>query len=269
MKQFKNKTVKVLITLLFLLSATLPYAQKKVMLDNFYNNEISPKTNQPYHYLWDDKAFSGFSQLGDIFVQNGAILSTLKDKPTCKNLKNADIFIIVDPDNAKDAVHPNYMDQKTADIIAKWVKNGGVLLLLTNDSSNCELVKFNLLPEKFGIKYNNDLHHPELRGADKSIRNFPSCASTNLPDHPLFRGVSKIFIKEISSMICTKSAKPVFTENGIVFMAEADYGKGYVLAVGDPWLYNEYIDHALLPADFQNKTAAENLVKLLLSKVKK
>ena len=35
------------------------------------------------------------------------------------------------------------MDQKAAKAIAKWVKKGGVLLLLTNDSSNCELVKFN------------------------------------------------------------------------------------------------------------------------------
>ncbi len=269
MKQFKMNTAGVSVAILFLLSASLIYAQKKVTLDNFYNNEISPKTNLPYHYLWEDKAFSGFSQLGDIFVQNGAVLSTLKEKPSCKNLKGTDIFIIVDPDNAKDALHPNYMDKNTAGAIAKWVKNGGVLLLLTNDSSNCELVKFNMLPEKFGIKYNNDLHHPELRGADKSIRNFPSCASANLPDHPLFKGVNKIFIKEISSISCTKPAQPVLSENGYVFMAEATYGKGYVLAVGDPWLYNEYIDHALLPADFQNKTAAENLVKLLLSKTHK
>jgi unsaturated rhamnogalacturonyl hydrolase len=105
-----------------------------------------------------------------------------------------------------------------------------------------------------------------LRGEDKKIRNFPSCASENLPEHPLFDGVKKIFIKEISSINCHKSAKPVLVENGIIFMAEANYGKGYVFAVGDPWLYNEYIDHALLPSDFENKKAAENLVKLLMSK---
>lgn len=266
MKLIKKKTFSLALIVISIFSFTQLNAQKRVMLDNYFNNEISPKTNQPYHYLWDDKAYSGFSQLGDIFLQNGGILSTLKEKPSCKNLKNADVFIIVDPDNAKDAAHPNYMDKKAAEAIAKWVKKGGVLLLLTNDSSNCELVKFNLLPTKFGIKYNNDFHHPELRGADKSIRNFPSCASTNLPNHPLFNGVNKIFIKEISSIICSKPAKPVLAENGIVFMADASYGKGYVLAVGDPWLYNEYIDHALLPADFQNKLAAENLVKLLLSK---
>jgi len=241
-------------------------AQKKVVIDNFFNNEISSKTNQPFHYLWDDVAFSGFSQLGDIFKENGAVLATLKEKPTCKNLKDADIYIIVDPDNYKDAPAPNFMDKKAASAIAKWVKKGGVLLLLTNDSSNCELVKFNLLPSKFGITYNNDLHHPELQGIDKSIRNFQSCASQNLPNHPVFTGVNKIFIKEITSITCQKPAKPVLVEGGKVFMAESSHGKGYVFAVGDPWLYNEYIDHAMLPVHFENKKAAENLVKLLLSK---
>jgi len=41
-------------------------------------------------------------------------------------------------------------------------------------------------------------------------------------------------------------------------------GKGYIFAVGDPWLYNEYIDHWVLPKDFDNLKAAKNLVKLLL-----
>jgi len=251
--------------LLLILSIQL-FSQKTVVIDNFFNNEINAKTNQPFHYLWDDKAFSGFSQLGDIFIENGATLATLKEKPTAKNLKNVDIYIIVDPDNEKDAKNPNYMDKKAATVIAKWVKAGGVLLLLTNDSSNCELVKFNLLPSKFGITYNNDFNHPELRGTDKKNRNFQSCASENLPAHPVFEDVKKIFIKEIASINCKKPAKSVLVENNKIFMAESNYGKGYVFAIGDPWLYNEYIDHALLPADFENKKAAENLVKLLLSK---
>lgn len=245
---------------------TCAKAQKNVVLDNYYNNEIGKKTNQPFHYIWDDLAYSGFSQFGSIFTENGAKLSVLKEKPDCKNLKNADIYIIVDPDHLADNENPNYMDKKAAKAIAQWVKKGGVLLMLTNDSTNCELEKFNLLSTKFGIKYNKDLNHPELRGADKKIRNFQSCASVNLPAHKVFEGVSKIFIKEISSISCTAPALPVLIEGGKVFMAEAAYGKGYVFAVGDPWLYNEYIDHALLPDDFENKKAAQNLVKLLLSK---
>jgi hypothetical protein len=40
------------------------------------------------------------------------------------------------------------------------------------------------------------------------------------------------------------------------------------MAVGDPWLYNEYIDHWLLPESFDNLKAANNLVDLLLKNVK-
>jgi unsaturated rhamnogalacturonyl hydrolase len=94
-------------------------------------------------------------------------------------------------------------------------------------------------------------------------------ASKNFPDHPLFKGVSKIYIKEVSDINLKGNAKSVFTENGKVLIAECKYGKGYVFAIGDPWIYNEYIDHDRLTSDFDNRKAAENLTDLLLSKVKK
>jgi len=54
------------------------------------------------------------------------------------------------------------------------------------------------------------------------------------------------------------------TENGKVLIAEANYGKVYVFAIGDPWIYNEYIDHDRLPIGFENRKAAENLTDYLL-----
>jgi unsaturated rhamnogalacturonyl hydrolase len=42
-----------------------------------------------------------------------------------------------------------------------------------------------------------------------------------------------------------------------------------VLAVGDPWLYNEYIDNHRLPKDFENLKAAENFCIFLLGMSKK
>jgi unsaturated rhamnogalacturonyl hydrolase len=42
-----------------------------------------------------------------------------------------------------------------------------------------------------------------------------------------------------------------------------------VVAIGDPWIYNEYIDHDRLPADFENRKAAENLTDYLLKNAKK
>jgi len=39
-----------------------------------------------------------------------------------------------------------------------------------------------------------------------------------------------------------KPAERYLTEQGHVFMAYARIGLGLVFAVGDPWLYNEYMD---------------------------
>jgi len=50
-------------------------------------------------------------------------------------------------------------------------------------------------------------------------------------------------------------------------MAISKYGKGTVFALGDPWIYNEYIDGRKLPADFDNYEAAVNWVKWLLKQV--
>jgi len=239
------------------------FGQSRVVLDNYYNNEFDAKTGKPFHYIWEDTAMSGFSQLGYLFRQSGAVISTLNEKPSIKNLKEIDVYIIVDPDTKLETDNPNYMDDLAAKAIENWVRKGGVLLMMTNDSKNAELERFNTLAEKFGIHFDNELLHPEKSEQGK-LRNFNSCESINLPDHPLFMGVSKIFLKEIAPISCMKPAKSVLVENGRTIMAESKIGKGYVFAVGDPWLYNEYIDHLVLPNDFDNLKAAKNLVKLLL-----
>ena len=86
----------------------------------------------------------------------------------------------------------------------------------------------------------------------------------NLPDHPVFKGVKKIYMKEVSSISLWNNAKAVLTENNEAYMAETKYGKGFVFAVSDPWIYNEYIDHKYLPEDFDNLKAAYNLCDYLL-----
>jgi hypothetical protein len=77
-------------------------------------------------------------------------------------------------------------------------------------------------------------------------------------------------MKEVAPISLSGNAKSVLTDNesNSIFIAESQFGKGYVLAIGDPWLYNEYIDHWLLPESFENLKAANNLVELLLGKVK-
>ena len=93
-------------------------------------------------------------------------------------------------------------------------------------------------------------------------------AEIKLPDHPIFSRCEKIFIKELAPILLSKGAKEVLKDGdtNAVIIAETKYGKGYVMAIGDPWLYNEYIDHERLPESFENLKAANNLVDLLLKK---
>ncbi len=237
-------------------------AQIVVGLDNWFNNETNAKTKKPFHYLWNDTAFSGYSQWGDMFVSKGATLTTV-GKPTASALGKLSVYIIVDPDTTSETTYPNYLATSDITAIKQWVKRGGVLAVLANDAPNCEFTNLNRLMSEFGMTFNHVTLHPVIN------RDWEMGASTNLPEHPLFEGVSKIYIKEVSDINLSGTAKAVLTENGKVLMAEARYGKGYVFAIGDPWIYNEYIDHALLPESFENKKAAENLTDLLIASVKK
>jgi len=47
------------------------------------------------------------------------------------------------------------------------------------------------------------------------------------------------------------------------------YGKGIVFAVGDPWMYNEYVDGRKLPMEYENYQAAVDLVKWLIKQAHK
>ncbi len=246
--------------LLFL--AQFSFAQV-IGLDHWYNRETNPKTGLPFHYLWTDTANSGYSQWGDLFTKHGASLTTIEHAADSKNLAKLDVYIIVDPDTTTESKSPNYIQPADIKAISSWVKKGGVLVLLANDAPNCEFTHLNQLAKEFGIHFNHVTLHP-VTGKQWDMGAF-----TSFPDHPIFKGVSKIYMKEISSFQLKSPAKPILTENGIVFMAESKVKKGTVIAVGDPWIYNEYIGHAYLPADFQNLKAAENLTGHLLKIARK
>lgn len=252
-----------LFSISMILISTAIFGQKTVGLDNWFNHETSPKTGKIYHYTWDDTAFSGFSELGDIFKSKGAELKMISAKPDSKSMKSIDIYIIVDPDIEKENPQPNYVSESDVKFLQKWVKNGGVLLLMSNDGTNCEFVHFNKLAGAFGLRFNPVILNPVIN------RDWEMGAETNLPNHPLFTSVNKIYMKEVSSITLSDGAKAVLKDKEDIFIAECSYGKGYVLAVGDPWLYNEYIDHALLPASFENLKVANNLVGLLMGKIGK
>lgn len=234
---------------------------KTVLLDNFFNNEfrkdITGKT-ESFHYIWEEWDNNGFGLLGESIRNMGAKTETLKDAPTAANLSKADVYIIVDPDTKKETEKPNFMDPTSVTNIVNWVKNGGVLFLLANDSTNAELDKFNTLSKAFGIEFKKEMKNPVTGNQfDMGMIKIPA---GNL----VFPSGAVTYLKEISTLNLSGEAKAVVEHKGDVIMAISKLGKGTVFAVGDPWLYNEYTDGRRLPANYQNLEAAKELMHWLL-----
>ena len=202
-------------------------------------------------------------QDGEKFLTSrGAKITTIA-KPYTGSFKQISIYIIVDPDTTTESANPMYIYQMILPQSKNGLRKEVFWLYLANDGPNCEFTHLNMLMSQFGMTFNHVTLHPVTGD------NFEMGASTNLPDHPLFKGVKKIYIKEISDINLSGTAKSILTENGKVLIAENKFGKGYVFAIGDPWIYNEYIDHDRLPESFDNRKAAENLTDLLLNYAKK
>ncbi len=238
---------------------------KTVLLDRYFNSEKKKDIGGSmsyWHYAWEDKTNGGFSTFGSVFEKNGAKLSSLDVAPSAANLKNASVYIIVDPDHVRDNPTPNYVSATDVKAISDWVKAGGVLLLMANDSFNCDLQHFNLLGNAFGITF-----------TDKSlnmVKNDVFVQGEVLPGagNPVFKTTQKMYLKEISALQIKSPAKALVIKGNDIIIATAKYGKGSVLAVGDPWLYNEYADGRKLPSEYENYKAGEDLVKWLLNNKK-
>lgn len=236
-----------------------------VTLDYYFNNEYKKNAAGEmtrFHYTWEDKANSGFSVLGEVFTRNGVKLQSLAEAPTKKNLEGTSIYIIVDPDTKKETADPHFINATDIKNISEWVKAGGVLMMMANDSANVELAHFNELAATFGIHFNDDILN-KVTGTQ-----FETGAFYPADGDPLFATARKIYLKELCSLTLSGNAKPLFRANGNTIIATTKYGKGTVLAVGDPWLYNEYCNGRLTP-DFQNDKAADDLVKWLVAQVPK
>ena len=231
-----------------------------VLLDTYYNHEVNPETGQLQHYTWDDTSkLGGYSQFGDLFVRHGYTLSTLDAAPTAERLKRSSVYIIVDPDHEKDNPSPNYMDKQSAKVIARWVRKGGCLLVLANDRENCDLQHINMLTDRFGLHFNDTT----ILQLDVPTKENPR---NTCPLQGLIEGADRMFMRGTSSIRCWKKAKPlVWTPNHDIVIAEAFSGKGKVIAIADPWVYNEYIYHAFLPDNYDNAAAAERIIERIAS----
>ena len=238
---------------------------KTVLLDYYFNHETRMDAGKPirFHYIWEEQDNNGYSFLGNVFHKYGVQTGSLETAPTAENLKGADMYIIVDPDTTSENKTPNYIQPKDIDAIYNWVKAGGVLLLLGNDSPNVEFTHFNQLAAKFGFQFNYDSKNRVIGSQ------FEMGAIKINSGNPVFKTAIKIYIKEYSSQKLGGAAKPVLSQDNNVVVSVAKVGKGTVFAVGDPWFYNEYTDGRKIPKDFENYKAAEDVVRWAIDQTKK
>ncbi|HEY9285856.1 MAG TPA: glycoside hydrolase family 88 protein [Pyrinomonadaceae bacterium] len=242
-----------------------PGRGKRVALDYYFNSEMRKDAAgrlAHWHYTWDELSNPGFSLWGHLFRNYGARTVALKDAPTAANLKSADVYIIVDPDTEKETERPNFIGPAHVAAINDWVRAGGVLVLMGNDAGNAEFEHFNRLAGQFGIRFNEDRRN--LVPND----DFAMGRIVAPEGHPIFKTARNLYLKEISTLGVSAPARAAVTDKGDTVMAVARVGRGTVFAVGDPWLYNEYVDGRKLPAEFDNYEAASDLALWLLQQAK-
>lgn len=235
----------------------------KVLMDGWYNSQKQKNAAGQlveFHYKWNDYSNNGSSIFGHIFRSFGVATDTLYTAPTLENLKKVQFYVIVSPDNLARNPHPHYMNQHEADQIAAWVRQGGTLLLMENDSGNADIPHMDILADRFGLHFNNVLVHHVI-GDDFAMGRI----DVQHP-HPPFTHPQVLYMKDTCSLTLSKGAKALLLSHGVILMASSKYGKGFVVAVTDPWLYNEYTDgrKPKMPSVYDNFAGGREWVRWLL-----
>jgi unsaturated rhamnogalacturonyl hydrolase len=232
-------------TLAVLMLVTAPLgAQTVVALDGYHNAERA----MPEHYQWEGTTDGSFSKLASGFREHEIELRTLRSRIDAASLQGVNLLIIVDPDTPEETPEPKYIEDSEIDVIAKWVGEGGRLVLLGNDKGHAEFTHFNRLASRFGVQFLEETY-PKVSG--KAI-----LVATG--KHPIFEGGLQAYLVEVAPLKLVAPAEPMLTHEGTDVMALAHVGRGMVFALGDPWLYDEYIERN------DNVRIATNLFRMLL-----
>jgi unsaturated rhamnogalacturonyl hydrolase len=232
------------IILSFTLCAAPLGAQAVVALDGYHNAE----RGLPEHYQWEGTSDGSFSKLANGFRAHDVELRTLRARIDAASLQGVNLLIIVDPDAPEETPAQKYIEDAEIDVIAKWVNEGGRLVLLGNDKGHAEFTHFNKLASRFGIQFLGETY-PKMAG--KAI-----LVATG--KHSIFEGGLQAYLVEVAPLKPTAPAEAVLTDKGTDIMALAHVGRGMVFALGDPWLYDEYIERN------DNVRIATNLFTMLL-----
>lgn len=237
---------------------------KTVMVDAWFNSQQRKQADgrmEYFHYKWDDTTNSGFSMLGDTFKSYGAKLETLYSAPTTDKLRFAQVYIVVSPDTPEKNPNLNPIEKRDSDQIAKWVRGGGVLVIMANDPPNTNIDGLNVIARPYGIRFNNELTH-HVVGDDIAKGRIPAAAGG------VFTTAHTLYMKDTCTIALSAPAVPMLSDKDQVVMAAARYGKGTVFAVVDPWLYNEYVSGSHLPAEYDNAAAMDEWAQWVLKQAK-
>ena len=238
-----------------------------ILLDAWYNSQQRKNAAgqlESFHYKWNDFSDSGYSLFGHMLRSSGLRTQTLAAAPTPEGLAGAAYYLIVSPDIPVKNPQPHYMTTADADVIAAWVRRGGVLILMENDPPNADIEHLNLLADRFGIHFDDVLHH-HVPGEDVENGRVAVAAGGLL-----FHRSHTLYMKDTCAISLRGSATALLRDRGDVVMATARYGRGAVFAAVDPWLYNEYTDGRKKPAalyrQFDNFAAGKELTRWLVKR---
>ncbi len=202
-------------------------ATKVVAVDGWHNRETQP------HYAWEGSYAGGFSGLAEMLHGLGAETRTIKEALNARSLHGIDCLIIVDPDTPKETASPNTITDTEIDAVESWVRNGGTLLLLGNDPGNSEFTRMNALARRFGIEF-EERKHTDASGQSK--------LTLQMSPGGWFTPGLKFYAVDLAPLrLTTQNATTLLAERETPMMTSIREGKGLVIALGDPWVYNEYL----------------------------
>jgi unsaturated rhamnogalacturonyl hydrolase len=244
---------------------------KTVLMDAWFNSQKRKSADgqeELFHYKFSDEANSGYSVWGRMFQQYGLRIEPLDHAPTAADLKDVAVYIIVSPDIPALNPNPHYMDAESAAVIEAWVKAGGVLVMMENDSEHADQTHLDILSDRFGIHYNPVTRNRELNDSyANTMVKIPAGAGG------IFRQAHNATMKETCTITVSKPARVVLTDKGDatdegdVLMAVSQVGKGMVYANVDPWIYNEYTDGRKAPLGEDNFAGGQELTRWIVTEI--